>query len=91
MKRHRFEVMSFVFGVLILVIGVLFLSTATPLELANQIDATFDLGLPILALVIGAALVIPAIRRQKPVAEPPLTPQETAALDELNQTVPPLS
>ncbi|CAN5128694.1 hypothetical protein BH18ACT5_BH18ACT5_10280 [soil metagenome] len=90
MKSHRFDPWSFVFGLLIVVVGLFFLTTTTVINLARQIDASLDLGLPILALVIGAALVVPALRRPKSVPEP-LTPEEATALDELNQTVPPMS
>ena len=94
MKSHRFDPWSFVFGLLIVVVGLFFLTTTTVVDLARQFDAALDLGLPILALVIGAALVVPALRRPKSVPEPapvPLTPEEASALDELNQTVPPMS
>jgi hypothetical protein len=90
MKSHRFDAWSFVFGLLTLVVGLFFLTTASPIDLANRLDTALEMGLPILALVIGAALVVPALRRPKP-ATPALTPEEEAALDELNNTVPPAS
>lgn len=90
MKLHRFDPWSFVSGLVLIVIGLFFLTTTNPIDLANRLDAAFDLGLPILALVIGAALVIPAVRRPKPVAQP-LTDDEKTALNELNETVPPMS
>lgn len=90
MKSHRFDPWSFIFGLIIIVVGLFFLSTADPIDLAGRLEAVLDLGLPILALVIGAALVVPALRRPKPVA-PILTSEETAALRELNDTVPPAS
>jgi hypothetical protein len=94
MKSHRFDPWSFIFGLVIVLIGAFFLTTTNPIDLANRLDTALELGLPILALAIGAALVIPVFRRTKPVTEPtaaPMTTEETAAMEELNQTVPPLS
>lgn len=90
MKTHRFDPWSFISGLVLVVIGLFFLTTTNLVDLVNRLDAVFDLGLPILALVIGAALVVPALRRPKPAA-PVLTPEETFALQELNDTVPPAS
>lgn len=90
MKSHRFDPWSFIFGLIITVVGLFFLTTTDAFNLAGRLDAVVDLGLPILALVIGAALVVPALRRPKPPV-PTLTPEENAALAELNETVPPAS
>ncbi|CAN5769606.1 hypothetical protein BH18ACT6_BH18ACT6_22210 [soil metagenome] len=90
MKSHRFDPWSFIFGLVLVVVGLFFLTTTSLNDLVSRLNAALDLGLPILALVIGAALVVPALRRPKPAA-PLLTPEETVALEELNDTVPPAS
>jgi len=89
-KSHRFDPWSLIFGLVIVVVGLFFLTTTSLMDLVGRLNSAMDLGLPVLALVIGAALVVPALRRPKPVA-PVLTPEETVALQELNDTVPPAS
>lgn len=90
MKAHRFDAWSFVGGLVLVTVGLLILIPDTTDLLAVRFDTFFDFVLPVLALVIGAAMVIPAIRRP-PRPEPGLTPDETKALDELNQHTPPMA
>jgi hypothetical protein len=89
-KAHKFDAWSFVAGLVLIVVGLLILlpNTTTLLEF-QQLSLFFDLILPVLALVVGVALVVPAIRRRQPDASEGLTPEETRALDELNNSSPP--
>ena len=90
MKAHNFDAWSFIGGLVLMVAGLLILlpNTTTLLEF-QQLSLFFDLILPVLALVVGVALVVPAIRRRQPEVSEGLTPDETRALDELNNTSPP--
>lgn len=61
MKRHSFDAISFFSGVVIALIGLIFLIPNTPSEI---IDAITDLGSwfwPVVLLVIGGAIVIPVL------------------------------
>jgi hypothetical protein len=74
MKRHSFDAISFFSGLVIAVIGLMFLIPNTPQEL---IDAITDLGSwfwPVILLAIGAAIVIPVlIPRSKDEDQSPTT------------------
>ena len=61
MKTHKFDGVSFFTGLLITVIGLLYLIPNTPSDI---IDAITGLGAwfwPILLLALGVAVLIPAI------------------------------
>ena len=98
MKAHKFDAWSFAGGLVLIAVGLLVLlpDTANLLEI-QQLSLFFDLVLPVLALVVGVALVVPAVRRRQsegeiePTPEDTLTPEEARALDELNNSSPPLS
>ena len=95
MKAHKFDAWSFVGGLVLIVVGlfVLLPNTTTLLEF-QQLSLFFDLILPVLALVVGVALVVPAIRRRQPeqaLEGEPLAPEEAHALKELNDSSPPMA
>jgi hypothetical protein len=95
MKAHKFDAWSFVGGLVLIVVGlfVLLPNTSTLLEF-QQLSLFFDLILPVLALVVGVALVVPALRRRQPdeaSAFEALTAEETRALEELNDSSPPMA
>ena len=59
MKSHRFDAISFISGVVAVVVGLVFLVPQTPVDL---IDAVTSLGAwfwPVLLLVIGLAVLVP--------------------------------
>ena len=97
MRAHKFDAWSFIGGLVLIVVGlfVLLPNTSTLLEF-GQLSLFFDLVLPVLALVVGVALVVPAIRRRPPEQISPvegeaLTPEEAEALEELNDSSPPMA
>ncbi|HJU81688.1 MAG TPA: hypothetical protein VJ796_08040 [Acidimicrobiia bacterium] len=97
MKAHKFDAWSFVGGLVLIVVGlfVLLPNTSTLLEL-QQLSLFFDLILPVLALVVGVALVVPALRRRQPdevsaFESEALTAEEARALEELNDSSPPMA
>ncbi|MGH8926079.1 MAG: hypothetical protein ACRDWA_15800 [Acidimicrobiia bacterium] len=67
MKAHKFDAWSFVGGLVLVSVGLLVLlaDTTTLLEI-QQLSLFFDLILPVLALIVGVALVVPGLRRRQP-------------------------
>ena len=63
MKRHDFDVLSFAFGVIYALIGFLFLIPATTFDLVPVLTVSLRWVWPLVILGIGAAIVIPALRR----------------------------
>ncbi|HEY7582428.1 MAG TPA: hypothetical protein VIB78_02260 [Acidimicrobiia bacterium] len=97
MKAHKFDAWSFIGGLVLIVVGlfVLLPNTTTLLEF-QQLSLFFDLILPVLALVVGIALVVPALRRRQPeevstLEAEAMTPEEARALEELNDSSPPMA
>lgn len=86
MKAHRFDPWSLAGGLVLVSAGLLVLlpDAATLLRL----DTFFDLVLPVLALIVGMALVVPALRRRQ-YESTGLSPDEAQALEELNDSSPP--
>jgi uncharacterized membrane protein HdeD (DUF308 family) len=71
MKPHRFDAISFISGVVAVVLGLVFLIPQTPVDL---IDAITSLGAwfwPALLVVVGIAILVPvfAYRRAEEEAE----------------------
>jgi hypothetical protein len=71
MKPHRFDAISFISGVVAVVLGLVFLIPQTPVDL---IDAITSLGAwfwPALLVVVGIAILVPvfASRRAEEEAE----------------------
>ncbi|MGA7270287.1 MAG: hypothetical protein WB239_04370 [Acidimicrobiia bacterium] len=62
MQRHRFDTLSFAFGLIYLLIGLMFLIPATPFDLAPVMAASLRWVWPLAIIGIGAAIIIPLIR-----------------------------
>ena len=59
MKSHRFDAISFISGLVVALVGLVFLVPQTPVDL---IDAVTSLGAwfwPVLLLAIGIAILVP--------------------------------
>ena len=59
MKSHRFDAISFISGLVVALVGLVFLVPQTPVDL---IDAVTSLGAwfwPVLLLAIGVAILVP--------------------------------
>ncbi len=59
MKSHRFDAISFISGLVVALVGLVFLVPQTPIDL---IDAVTSLGAwfwPVLLLAIGIAILVP--------------------------------
>jgi len=79
MKRHQLDPWSLIGGVLLAGLGLLFLIPAEPFDLTNGFRALFGWGLPIMAVLVGLALIAPALRRREDESElpPPPDPYES--------------
>ena len=79
MKRHQLDAWSLIGGVVLAGLGLLFLIPAEPFDLTNGFRTVFGWGLPILVVLIGLALIAPALRRREDEGElpPPPDPYET--------------
>ncbi|HEX2155015.1 MAG TPA: hypothetical protein VHL52_13700 [Acidimicrobiia bacterium] len=62
MERHRFDVLSFAFGLVYTLAGLIFLLPATPFDLVDTVALSMRWVWPAAILVIGAAILIPLIR-----------------------------
>lgn len=81
MKRHNLDPISLLAGGFFLTVGIAIGNALSPLRVVRGLIDASRWAWPILVIVVGMALLIPAFKRQ-PVAE---TPQEdlTEALEEL--------
>ncbi len=62
MERHRFDTLSFAFGVIYTLIGVLFLIPTTPFDLVDVVTGSMRWVWPLAILVIGTAILVPLLR-----------------------------
>lgn len=91
MKAHRFDAWSFVGGLVLIVFGLLVLIPDSSSLVVLRLDTFFDFVVPVLALIVGVAMVVPALRRRQPEPSAGLTREEAQALDELNNSTPPVA
>lgn len=62
MKRHSFDVLSFAFGVIYTLIGLIFLIPFTPFDLVDTVALSMRWIWPVAVLVIGVAILVPVLR-----------------------------
>lgn len=62
MERHRFDVLSFAFGVIYTLIGLLFLLPLTPFDLVDMLSISLRWVWPAAILLIGVAILVPLVR-----------------------------
>ena len=65
MQRHNFDLLSFSFGLVYALLGLLFLIPATAFDLVPMISLSARWVLPLVVLGLGAAIVIPLLRRAR--------------------------
>ncbi|HKX74415.1 MAG TPA: hypothetical protein VJR05_03410 [Acidimicrobiia bacterium] len=73
MNEHRWDLVSLIFGLLFVVVGLAFLVPASGEELARTLVQVVGWGGPVLVVVAGLALILPSLRRTK-TATPPEPP-----------------
>lgn len=61
MKSHNFDTVSFASGLIITIIGVIFLIPETPSDIVNAISRMGAWFWPILLLAIGLAIIVPVL------------------------------
>jgi len=64
MERHRFDALSFAFGLIYALIGLIFLIPNTPLGLVDLFTASLRWVWPAAILLIGATILVPLLRRR---------------------------
>jgi hypothetical protein len=76
MKRHQLDPWSLIGGVVLTGLGLLFLIPPEPFDLTNGFRDLFGWALPVLVVLVGMALIAPAIRRRQDETEvsPPPDP-----------------
>ena len=62
MERHRFDPLSFAFGLIYSLIGLIFLVAYTPFDLVDLVVGSLRWVWPAAILVIGVAILIPLAR-----------------------------
>ncbi|MFO7293869.1 MAG: hypothetical protein FWJ92_12255 [Actinomycetes bacterium] len=62
MERHRFDPLSFAFGLVYAVLGIIFLVPFSPGELVDWVMVSTRWVWPLTILIIGAAILVPLIR-----------------------------
>jgi hypothetical protein len=88
MKPHRFDAISFVTGLVITLLGLVFLIPQTPVDI---IDALTSLGgwfWPVLLLVIGIAILVPVFLPKEDVGELSPTTNGNGGLSALSKGEP---
>ena len=82
MRSHRFDAISFISGLVVALVGLVFLVPQTPVDL---IDAVTSLGAwfwPVLLLGIGVAILVPVFMARSREEED--TPALPVRLEEMN-------
>jgi hypothetical protein len=74
MKRHQLDPWSLIGGVVLTGLGLLFLIPAEPFDLTNGFRNLFGWALPVLVVLVGLALIAPALRNRQDESELPPPP-----------------
>lgn len=64
MERHKFDPLSFGFGLVYTLLGLLFLIPATTFDVFPIFSASLRWVWPVAILAIGAAILVPLARRR---------------------------
>lgn len=62
MERHSFDVLSFAFGVVYTLLGLIFLLPMTPFDLVDMVSGSLRWVWPAAVLLIGVAILVPLVR-----------------------------
>jgi hypothetical protein len=75
MNAHRFDSVSFIFGVLFATVGGLFIASTSPWRWL-VVDLRWSWVGPALLIALGVAIIVPVLRRQTPGGHPGEPPIE---------------
>lgn len=65
MKKHKFDGVSFISGIVITAIGLLFLIPSAPTEIFDNLGDIGGWIWPVVLVSIGVAVLVPAITRAR--------------------------
>ena len=65
MKRHEFDGVSFVAGILLAAVGLWFLVPGTPIEIFENIGDIASWIWPVVLVAVGIAILAPALARTR--------------------------
>ena len=65
MKRHQLDIWSLIGGVLLTGLGLLFLIPTDPFDITNGFRNLLGWALPVLVVLVGLAMIAPAIKRSR--------------------------
>lgn len=74
MKRHQLDPWSLISGIVLTGLGLLFLIPADPFDLTNGFRDLFGWAMPVIVVLVGLALIAPALRRSREEGELPPPP-----------------
>jgi hypothetical protein len=79
MERHRFDSVSFVFGLIFLGLALVFGLPETPWDFFSS--GVLGLVVPAIVIAVGLALLAPSFRREQPVGHPGEAPPLVEPVD----------
>lgn len=74
MKRHQLDIWSLLGGVVLTGLGLLFLIPTDPFDITNGFRNLLGWALPVLVVLVGLAMIAPALRRSREENEAELPP-----------------
>jgi hypothetical protein len=79
MKSHRFDAISFVSGLVITLLGLIFLIPQTPVDIVDALTSLGSWFWPTILLVIGIAILVPVFLPKEEQAALPASGDDDAA------------
>ena len=65
MKRHQIDIWSFIGGVVLTGLGLLFLIPTNPFDFTNGFRNLVGWALPVLVVLVGLAMIAPTLKRRR--------------------------
>lgn len=74
--KHKLDVLSLIFGLIFVVVGLAFLLPGSGEQLADTLRQVFSWGGPVLIIAAGLALLLPSIKRKEAETPPSIDDSE---------------